>query len=169
MKTKIKLGNFEVSSEKVVVGDPCYDLKSHCLINDLHALQGEWEFYIVLQEGERHLLLAHHSSYPVRSNTIMDDLYMKVPVDSGQISIHDRKYWGKKSAVPKGFFPKGYVPLTDDNDPWYEAHCRLTQSDSGAGVLPHGCVTSTVYGDGTYLVEGVKNDGKFVAIRIHLI
>lgn len=168
--TKTYIGDFTVKSGSLIVGDPCYKLNSWCLVDSIKALNGKWKVHLLRCGEEKQALLIHHENFPTRANAVMRDLLYGAPVDSGQLCVHDKKYWGKKSAIPKGFFPKGYEARISDDDPWYEMHCKITtDSELEAGVIPFGCVTSTAYGDGTYHVEGIKKYGRFTAIRIHLI
>jgi hypothetical protein len=64
--------------------------------------------------------------------------------------------------------------LTDGNDrdgeEWYHACCELTLGPDSWGVLPNGVVSSSGFGDGSYAVYGLKNDGgEYVAFKVVFI
>jgi hypothetical protein len=168
---KIYLGDFENQSGEMTIGDPCYNKDPECVINKVAAHQGTWKAYLLTDKKttERQSLFVHHKDYPVKSNATMGHLFRRVMVDSGQLCVHDSKYWGKKAAVPKGFMSDVVLKFECD-DPWYEMHCKATRyTEYHAGVMPLGAVSATAYGDGNYFVEAMKKNGKLVALRVHLV
>jgi len=78
-------------------------------------------------------------------------------VDSGQILLIDPCY------VWKDDFAVGSEP-TGGN---YDAACRITLSDTGAGEVDGGVVTRTAYGDGAYPVTAeYGSDGRVLRVTI---
>ncbi len=168
---KIYLGHFENQSGAITIGDPCYSKDSECVINKVVAQQGTWKAHLLIDKKtvERQSLFVHHEDYPVRSNATMGHLFRRVAVDSGQLCVHDSRYWGKKSAVPKGFMSDVALKF-DCDDPWYKMHCKITlYTEDHVDVTPFGAVSATAYGDGNYFVEAIKKNGKLVALRVHLV
>jgi len=78
-------------------------------------------------------------------------------VDSGQILLIDPCYvWGDR-------FDADGEPTGGD----YDAACRITLSEAGAGEVAGGVVTGTAYGDGAYPVTAEYGaDGRILRVTI---
>lgn len=77
-------------------------------------------------------------------------------VDSGQILLIDPCYvWGDDFNV--------------DGEPTggnYDAACRITLSDAGAGEVDGGVVSGTAWGDGSYPVTATYSGNRIVSLTI---
>lgn len=149
---RIKLKN------KVIVMDPCYDLKSDigfgATLDDVKS--GEYVVE-VSQDGKTvtSLEVTHVDHYREGANPLVDmyetDEY--VGVDSGQAGIYNYNYF-KKVSDPK------------INHSWYQEICKLTLSDR-FGIKDGECVVSSSgYGDGEYDVTIGYANGQVVYISI---
>lgn len=160
MTDMVKLGQFEVTSGKLRVTDPCYDRSIWCS-GYVDAENGTWEAFVYMSDqgawGNRVSALEVRR---VGENEAPDRLVsFEVGVDSGQA----------------GFFDDAFYPEGDDNgeygntDTFYGKVCEITLSDKRAGVLPFGAVSSSGYGDGGYDCFVLEKNGKVVAARIVFI
>lgn len=168
----ISLGQFEVTSGKLVVSDPCYDLNENTIIMGVldDVLNGAWSAYVSKKEvqdwGEACAkLLACHSSVADKKETLE---WVKgnfiVGVDSGQAGIFD---------VSKYRIPDADTGSTEPNDTdseWYYACCDITESGEEAGVLDGGVVSRTGFGDGAYAAYyAVNGQSQIIGIKIIFI
>ena len=149
----VSLGTFEVTSENMVVSDPCY--YSEPINTDISEVikivkKGEWraEAGIVnLKDwGERcSELIAFHSGWKTSSNKRWVFQNMGIPVDSGQAGIYDIGLFGNNSVVPKDYRWKE-KPI-DPEQPWYSLCCENTCKSPPAGVIPGGVVSGSGFGE----------------------
>jgi hypothetical protein len=77
-------------------------------------------------------------------------------VDSGQILLIDPCY----------VWPDDFMVYGDATGGNYDAACRITLGDNGAGEIAGGVVTSTAYGDGSYPVTATYRGKRIVSITI---
>jgi len=168
----ISLGQFEITSGKLVVSDPCYDLNENTIIMGVldDVLNGAWSAYVSKTEvqdwGEACAkLLACHGSVADKLETLE---WVKgnfiVGVDSGQAGIFD---------VSKYRIPDADADSTEPNDTdseWYYACCDITESGEEAGVLDGGVVSRTGFGDGAYAAYyAVNRQSQIIGIKIIFI
>jgi hypothetical protein len=90
-----------------------------------------------------------------------EELDIDVVVDSGQAGIFDLEHYFDDSVIEE-------EPKFDcDHNKWYRACCEQTLTKMSAGIISFGVVSSSGYGDGSYIVNIIKNnDGKIIAIKI---
>lgn len=165
---------FNISSGKLNITDPCYNIDTKCALFNLPAENGEWS---VIGEYED----AKDWGYRVKSIVAMrtdkfysvDSSYWKmlsddIGVDSGQCGIFD-----------SGNYPQGdSTGEYEDKNGFYGKVCELTLNDNSNDddSIPHstygivdnfGVATSTGYGDGCYTAYGIMNDaGELVAVKV---
>lgn len=149
---KIKLTN------RAVVMDPCYDLKTDIGygVKLDNVKPGEYFVGVELWDNViRSLEVTHVDHCRENESDLVDDFENigLVCVDSGQAGIFDYDYFDKVSD-PKIF------------DSWYDEVCGLT-SKKEAGTKDDGCaVSSTGVGDGEFNVMVGYSKGQVVYINI---
>lgn len=162
-RTPIKIGAFEVTSGKLVVSDPYYELGAWCTGNGLAAKKGAWKAYIVKsnqgQWGVRVAeLIVHHKDVSLPADKAWRPEKYYVGVDSGQAGIYcQSEYRGGESGGDYG------------GGGWYDKNCKLTLNGGQAGTLERGCVASSGFGDGGYAAFAVMEAGKRVALKVVFI
>lgn len=156
----MEIGEFEVTSGKLILIDPCYEKDGMCQINNLKAKKGKWVAHIEhSDEGDWGQRVA--KIYAVNKE-LADSLYAfetdaeridgDVGVDSGQAGIFDQERYPDD-------------PRTSDQEKvFYKVVCDLTTH--GGGVIDFGCVSSSGYGDGGYEAFGTKIGDEFVFVEI---
>jgi len=173
------LGKFEVVSGKVRVTDPCYDEETWCAGTVDKVRNGIWAAEVTTSKYERvSTLLAHFGGYKPKSGAWISQAY-QVGVDSGQAGLFDEKNYRKSNAEDEAKitshwaeFLKKEKKSSDPQPAFYAVCCSLTcGDDNGAssfgGVLKHGCVSSSGWGDGCYAAFVQRDsEGKAVAIKI---
>jgi hypothetical protein len=177
---------FSVTSNKMVCSDPCYSIPTWCQGVIENVRNGKWEAGIATSDegswGERvsHLWV-YNIDAVIKNPSIKEDierfmggstLPYTFGVDSGQFGFFDFDNYRKDSSVeglPKydfgGQFPRG----DEEGEAWYETCCHLTLGEESWGVIPNGVVSSSGYGDGSYEVRGIKDNGEYVAFCVEYI
>ena len=169
-KDKIRLGSFEIESGKVRISDPCYDKDTRCAGTIDKVKKGSWFAEAKEVDGRVGFLIAYSAEYRFTWDKYWDTRTLtkiEVGVDSGQAGIFDEKYY-KDDKVFAGRTNKSrrYNDIICPEDIWYSWNCDLTLSETQAGVIPFGCVSSSGWGDGCYTCSVIKEKGKVVAIVI---
>jgi len=166
MKT-INLGTFECVSGNFDISDPCYAKDVWCRGVLENVKKGTWIAEIEKAEygdwGERiWILSAKHLSESLKTNASNGHncpeggLQMKlanfdVGVDSGQAGIFDSQYYKDGSVFDKKCnFYRGHEDEENLEEQWYGHCCDITLLEPGAGVIPHGVVSRSGIGDGSY-------------------
>ncbi|MFL1675071.1 DUF4241 domain-containing protein [Paenibacillus dendritiformis] len=167
----IPLGQFEITSGKVVVSDPCYERDENTMIMGVlsNVRNGTWAAHVQKTEvrdwGEACAkLIAYHISAADKPDELE---WVKcnfiVGVDSGQAGIFD---------VSKYRLPDSEALVTDsdmDSD-WYLSCCDITDSDEEAGVMDGGVVSHTGFGDGGYAAYYAANEqNQIIGVKIIFI
>ena len=167
-----KLGKFQMTSGKARVSDPCYDKDTWCAGTVSSVQNGSWIAHVVKKDcrewGERcSRLIAHFVDFP--APTKCDSKWkvqdIDVGVDSGQAGIFDETYFKDDEVVSQTGRIGNHSPICKE-EPWYSICCDRTLNDVGAGVIPYGCVSSSGFGDGSYVCSVIKKGKKVVAIMI---
>src|SRR5262249_45854576 len=151
----IDLGAFEVVSGEVALCDPGYDrtlvLEGAIATRVGNVARGRWQARVLrltLDSAEAVYcgeLLAFSDSVPIPADPAWQQIHPDIGVDSGQAGIFDWQHFhSPAAAVGHQWKGKMLVPT----DPWYSLCCDITLSDHGAGVIPHGVVSSSGWGDG---------------------
>lgn len=162
---------FEVTSGKMVLSDPCYELDTWCqgIIDDVK--NGSWGSRVELFDsgawGVRNSMLISMNIDAMKSNPNLEKelissgnlLNFDGGVDSGQFGHFDFDNYRKDDNVIDES-----LAFNDDfeinvGDKWYRACCYQTlESDDNFGVVPFGAVSSSGFGDGSYDTYGVKDE-----------
>lgn len=174
---KKQLGIFKIESGVARISDPCYDKKTWCAGTVSNVMNGDWRAEANLNKEERvsSLVVMHPTAKPATSWAALS---IDCGVDSGQMSIFDDKFY-KLAAEGKGLVTKQWESMIKDkaDGQFYAAACSLTCGNDEnpnahlvGGVMPHGAVSSSGYGDGSYTAY-VRHDagGKVVAIKVKFI
>lgn len=146
---QIKIGEFEVTDNVLVISDPCYEPGTWCMGHILDVRTGIWTAQIgICQDktwGERvAYLAAYHKDCPDKTLLAKHEAHFEVGVDSGQAGIFDCAHYQDQAVAPD-------VPNFIGEDRWYNACCHQTlNTEHHAGVIPYGVVSSSGYGDGGY-------------------
>lgn len=175
---------FKVTSGVMVCSDPAYQIPTWCqgVINNVK--NGVWEAGIETSDegswGERvSRLWVYNIEAVIKDPTIKTrienyegaELPFSAGVDSGQFGFFDKVFYRNDEAVKdlvKTNFGENYDQV--DGDSWYRSICNLTLAEESWGVLPFGAVSSSGFGDGAYLVKGIKDDaGDYVAFCVEFI
>lgn len=159
----IKLGNFEIESGKVRVSDPCYDIDTWCATTLENVKKGKWLAQAEMIDeglwGKRVSILRcfHESLTNGMINEIEREIISeKIGVDSGQAGIFDIEHF-KKDSDTVGFKKQYKEESIRKDEPWYSMCCDVTLSRN-AGVVPFGVVSSSGFGDGSYVCEVGRKD-----------
>ena len=162
-------GVFQVTSGKVHITDPCYDIEtseSYGMYN-VTAQNGEWAGVAEIENdgvwGQRvKSAIVYHRDYTHCYNAFMKPAPIKFAVDSGQIGVFDVSIYVKDNADEYDF----KNPTT-----FYEhaAHATLETPFLSDSVMDAGFCTSTGYGDGCYCAELGYDGGELIAVRFFFI
>ena len=170
---KIKLGT------EVMVSDPCYTEGTWCQSKISNVIPGMYDIYVEKSDegdwGERvkSITVLHE-----RIKTPIWDEYSTVGVDSGQMgvfcmtsyrndTISNELPWLTEKGNPFGEHP--YQPKDEGGEQWYVKMCDRTLHEDQWGVYDTGVVTSSGYGDGSYLLEVCEIDGQKCGFQITFI
>ena len=153
------LGAFEVTSDKLVISDPCYDLGTWCMGTIPNVKPGLWSASIgVVDTGEFGKRVAYLSAFHQGSPDIRDlkvcPATFEVGVDSGQAGIFDFSHFQDESVIAD-------QKSTDFGSRWYTFCCHQTlDTEHHAGLVPYGVVASSGFGDGGYSCNYYTEVGK---------
>ena len=151
----IKVGSFEVVSEKLRIADPCYELSTESNNYIDNIKNGQYNCFVELLSEELTgwnirvgSILIVHSSYPsFNFKNIKIEVPFCVGVDSGQA----------------GFFDfNSFVELDKDKelkDKWYETICNDI-SNKDVSIFSNGFCSSSGFGDGAYSVFKALNSSR---------
>ena len=169
------LGTFEIESGEIRVSDPCYEKESKSGIS-FKAKKGTWTAHINLNDEDRvaSLVVVFKGKREKAGWTLVGD----GGVDSGQMSIFDKSHFrkeGDKDKITSCWSGWEKKDEPDGGGFFYATCCSLTCGDdngakSKGGVLAHGAVSQTGYGDGGYPVQVKYNaEGEAVAVRVRFL
>ena len=174
------IGTFEVVSNKIYVSDPCYGEDEGLTF---HAEDGTWFAYERKCRDDNKCigqLIIYHQS-------VVDDPFVKmdivsnfdnipwkkldsINVDSGTAGFYDYEYFKDDNDVEdKSVYKELHVPLPGD---YWDSMWTAALSKQNTAVIPHGVVSSSGYGDGTYNVYcsqeiyGIKSTNA-IALMLH--
>ncbi len=168
--------NFEVTSGKMVLSDPCYELGTWCQGVIDNVKNGTWVGSVKMSdEGEWGIRVSSLASYneeffdknpKLKENLFnlidVEELNFNGGVDSGQFGHFDFDTYRKDNLaidLPKAFDDDYSI---QEGDEWYRVCCHYTLEDD-FGCVPSGVVSSTGFGDGSYPTFAIKDDnGQYV-------
>lgn len=139
--------NFDVTSGKLILSDPCYEKGIWCAKEIDNVLPGKWNAYVKPSvDGRNAELIACHENF-VPDDDDSTSEYYRLAVDSGQMSIVDSPHYEDDDQFPGEW---GEPNIGFDASRFYGFCCEATLSRSSVGLIPYGCVASSGYGDGSY-------------------
>lgn len=170
MKNIIKLG------KDVVISDPCYSNPTWCQEILHNVLPGDYVASVeYLDEGEWGVrvgsLQAIHVDHVNIENHKWKRYSSNIGVDSGQAGIFSLETYRKdEHPIENGPYEFIYTPWKEDGgEKWYEKMCQRTLGSESFGVYDQGCVSSSGYGDGSYELFVIEQDGNVVGMKIEFI
>lgn len=161
-ESSVAVGEFTVTSGKMMISDPCYDQSTWCQGVISKVKKGLWKAQVVYSdEGDFGKRVAELIAYNAENGLPNQDSWNKekfeAGVDSGQMGIVDlKKYHGRGDNC--------------GGNEWYDKCCKITLAEESAGVIDGGVVSSSGFGDGGYDCYSLKDkQGKVVAIKVIFI
>ena len=166
------VGNFNISSSKTVISDPCYSRTLDSGITYLDKVKnGLWHGVVKILDkkqtqgwGERNteLLVVHHDSLFIKSPK-WSKHKTKIGVDSGQVGI-----------FCNSLYPHTEIDSEDCNSEtsFYGQCCKATlKTKHSCDIVGNkGIVSSSGFGDGEYkLFVSKNNNEEIIAIKIVFI
>ena len=158
------IGDFEVSSGKLAVSDPCYTAGTWCAGVLSNVKNGTWESSVEISDegswGSRvKVLFAHLKDTNIDPWT---KAKFVVGVDAGQVCIVDESHF----AGGEGEY--------GEPETFYGDACEKSSGEGnlGAGILKsgHGVNSSSGFGDGSYdCFYGTDKDGQIVSVKVVFI
>lgn len=174
-----KIGTFEQISDSIIISDPSYeyDVAEHEVGTTLMSLnnvisntrKGLWNAYITrnLLSPDRNIsLVAIHESIP--TYPLLEYNWREIDsigVDTGQAGIYDLLFYRDDHSV-KGDPYASYIDIEDEDDYWYAVNSYISGKGLRAGVIPHGAISSSGYGDGIYPVSIMYDHQQVVGVWI---
>lgn len=149
------MGSFSITSGKVFVCDPCYDISIATQYELNNIKNGTWNLSIVKKDIIKSMTVRHiESNYELNNFKYI----FSSGVDSGQLGIFDIEIYPKIEDT-------GDI---NNKDSFYGKCCDITLSNVGAGIVDFkGVVSSSGYGDGCYEVAIAKNkNNEIIAIKV---
>ena len=164
-----ELGVFNVSGDKIIATDPCYNKDDDCHYVIENCMPGIWRATAEMTDetegwGNRiscvMIKRENFESFKTKAETICD----VIGVDSGQAGFFDY------SLYPAGE-REGLTDPVNDFDLFYEQCCTATLGKRQADIVQKmGAISSSGYGDGVYDLTIWKDGvGKVLAARIDFL
>ena len=162
---------FEVTSGKLILSDPCYELGTWCQGTVENVKKGTWVADTVISDeggwGNRVSMLVAYNEESANGSFGLSDklkalygverLSFDGGVDSGQFGYFDAETFRNDESA-KDLHKYVFRGEADSQeDAWYRACCHLTLGDNQWGVLPQGVVSSSGFGDGSYPTYCIKD------------
>lgn len=161
---------FEVTSGKMVLSDPCYELGTWCQGVAENVKNGTWVGVLEQSDegawGVRNSILISMNVEAMKKNPLLErelmssgDLINWGGVDSGQFGHFDFANYRKDENVID--VPKVWEDEweSQEGDKFYRACCYQTlETEDSFGVVPFGVLSSSGYGDGSYPTYGIKDE-----------
>jgi len=149
---------FTVTGGAIRVTDPCYDRAViPTIVATVPARNGLWRGAVEHSQGRVARLSA--ACVDARCTGPVERVHSDIAVDSGQCGFFD-----------DARFPQGPLGEYDDDTSFYGKACAVTMSESQAGAVDDlGVVSSSGWGDGSYLLEGQREGDTFVALSLIFI
>lgn len=163
---------FTITSGKIIVSDPCYQLNSgsQCIIENVQT--GMWRQHLF---GTRmfggyvttHQICCAEGFYYDPRFSGWEECG-EITVDSGQAGMFDLDSFRDPSCF-QGYQYK-HLPIRPD-DVWYSCVTDQTTGPENGGTVPFGCVSVSGFGDGRYLCSMVRQSKlkKVVAIKLEYV
>ena len=165
----IDLGTFENKSGALRLSDPCYPDDTWCA-ETVNCVTGTWEASIVKKHvpdwGDRVFeLIARAKAQDGASTPWIEG--GTLGVDSGQMGIFDEAYYDNRFKATKEDINKAWDEPMPNSSDFYKVCCGITLSETKAGVMSVGVVSSTGLGDGSYDYYTEENQkGEVTGVKI---
>jgi len=143
-----KLGTFEITSGTLIVSDPCYSRGTWCAGSLKDVRNGKWTAYIRVNDERVVELEIRHADIdglPNALNECWENSGIDVGVDSGQAGFWDDPKYGNGEGE------------YGDLNTFYGKACDKTLNSGRAGIMDGGVVSSSGYGDGSYICLFVRD------------
>ena len=88
-----------------------------------------------------------------------------IGVDTGQVGIYDLAYYRDDNIV-RGYPSASSITSSDRGEHWYKVNSYMTGREPRTGVIPHGAISSSGYGDGVYPVNILYDNSQIVGVWI---
>ena len=141
--------------DKVRISDPCYDMGTWCAGTLKNVLPGVYHCFVQRDPEENRIsaIEVRHENYLDVKPRFFSEI--DVGVDSGQCGIYDLDY---------------FESFNGDEE-WYETVCDSAFDEYfTAAVLDEKClVSSSGYGDGSYICKYNTRNKKIVSIGLYFI
>jgi hypothetical protein len=159
---------FAVSSGALRVTDPCYDMETWCAGTLENVKNGIWQAHVGFHDDDHgwgtrvaYLHIIHdnaesHFDHKAEFDSTWVNSDIMVGVDSGQAGFFDLALFDQVC---------GSEPVKEK---FYDEICALTLGDAQWGVHPTGVVSSSGYGDGSYVCL-VRRDEEGRAIEAIIV
>ena len=169
IKTKIETtAEFEIESNQIVISDPCYKLPVTCS-KVVNILPGT--YIASVRYSDRHIakLSITHKDWVGKITDQPELISDNIGVDSGQCGFFDAKYYRQDSYYRDVERISKNEPIKRD-ETFYSICCDRVSTKKRWGVIPHGVVSSSGFGDWTYCAHGNKlSDGNYVRLELTFI
>jgi hypothetical protein len=160
-------------SDVVMVSDPCYKVPTWCQKKLTNVLNGEYKIFFYESQlahwGKVNSYLGVVHSGFVNENLSWRILDEVIGVDSGQAGIFSYESYRNDDIVDSISMPESDFTLNsygNIGDRWYEAMCKLTQTNENYGSYETGVLSTSGYGDGVYRCLVAKKNKLVVGICI---
>lgn len=157
---------FKIKSGKIVLSDPCYELGTWCQGVVDNVKNGVWSASVNYENNRVSVLNIYNIEEAIKQPNIINatEIGAELPyicgVDSGQFGFFDYDDYLNNNLIKEHDLECEDFGTNRDDDLFYRACCYLTLGEEKWGTLPTGVVSSSGYGDGTYICYGVVNDNK---------
>lgn len=173
---------FKIGSGKMVVTDPCYTIPTWCQGIIENVKNGVWSVDAETETNGRvkSFYCYNNEAYIKNSNIVYlaykaPHLPFVVGVDSGQAGFFDLEHYRNDNSIGDSRLST-YITIEEDGDKFYSACCYCTTKDDNNhgeqfGTIPYGAISSSGYGDGSYICQGEKDPftGEYIALVITFI
>lgn len=169
----ITLGTFHVTSDKLIVSDPCYPYDEEepedLQVILMPAKRGDWSATVSYDEEEvvNHLVAFLGNTESEVEWIRTDQL---IAVDSAKAGIFDFTFFGDDEKVNAELDNVYDIEMNEDGSKYYVACCDAVASEQQGGIVPGGAVAMSGYGDGLYEVY-IKQiaSGEIVSVMIDFL
>ncbi|MBT3191088.1 MAG: hypothetical protein HN341_00885 [Verrucomicrobia bacterium] len=179
------IGTFEVGNQGLVVGDPCHEEVRPGSNILLVAAPGPWSA-LLIKRAEYDEELVHAELICTYTGALrrarlrdLQEQPFAIAVDSWQIGVFDAGHYHDDSMTMRQDLRASLRTQVDEyrrsigekpaSPTWYEM-CAVTTLYSGAGIIPHGVVSATAYGDGLYEAVAITDSqGIVLGVAVSLL
>lgn len=175
---------FKIESGKLVVTDPCYKLPTWCQGIVENVKNGVWSVGAEYDGNRIKSLHCYNNEAYISNPNILELVYgapempFVVGVDSGQAGFFDHAYYRDDNSLGDSPLDQDIMEHRGDEpgEKFYAACCHLTHTEGYPyftfGTIPYGAVSSSGWGDGSYVCKGLFDTvtgGEYVAFAIIFI